>query len=148
MRSDWLRLRFHGVFGVYTKIAVLWIVLSGKAGVTVFSTNHRTCTSQFMQEPAAKFALRRQSLCDKHIALTDRVSVATKARIHKMDTCQLVQLEPAQPMGRDVHVHPGEFFIWASRCWGIGWKYIHICIVASSSKPQSLSIESLALPAS
>lgn len=65
-----------------------------------------------------------------------------------MDTCQLVQLEPAQPMGRDVHAHPGEFFIWASRCWGIGWKYIHICIDASSSKPQSLNIEALALPTS
>lgn len=95
-------------------------------------------------------ALRRQRLTSAHIAAKTGVSPATVSRVlRRAGLSRLRDLEPAEPVRRYEHDHPGDMIhldikrlgkfdrtghritgdrTGQSNSRGIGWEYVHVCV--------------------
>jgi len=140
--------------GVCPRTVRKWIALfkaEGRAGLT-----DRSSRPQRLYRPTSVAiatqveSLRRQRLTGKQIAADLGLSPATVSRIlQRLGLNRMRDLEPAEPVRRYEHAHPGDMIhidikklgrfnkighritgdrVGQSNSRGVGWEFVHVCI--------------------
>src|SRR5262245_19744588 len=141
-------------YAVTAKIVKRWVErykAEGSAGMADRTSRPKTSPKRTEAAVAeAIVALRRQRLPGKHIALQTGVSPATVSRVlERAGLSRLKDIEPAEPVRRYEHEHPGDMIhidikklgrfdrvghritgdrTGQSNSRGVGWEFVHVAI--------------------
>jgi transposase InsO family protein len=141
------------MYGVSARIVARWVEryeAEGSLGMVDRSSRPRVMPGMTDQAVADRIAaLRRQRWTGKHIAMAVGVSPATVSRVLKRaGLSRLKDIEPAEPVRRYEHEHPGDMIHidikklgrfervghritgdpQRGKSRGVGWEFVHVSI--------------------